>query len=760
MLREDLRKIAIKDLVEEGIISVRTSNCCFNANLKTLFDIVEYHESGQLFLNIRNAGKRTCLELEALCKEYIPQIELSVNTENLSEEEQSLRNQTAIKNLIKTDAISAINNKLIDGKDILSYLDFNKKKILEGRFLSFIDNYSIRTKNRLIKVGFEEFVINYLLVTDNILLKIHGLGHKSLEEAIDLKNRMKDELINLFDLSEEDISRLNLARQKGDIVLNSFVDEFYKTNNHLPMFWILEQQLTKNKNRSIEILIDSFPIFKDYQFKTLDELALKYNLTRERVRQIRNNTFHKTFEITNEYIEYKKDDDVANFMKLFCDKVDWEYVTKEIQDSHFINQMSYDIDCLIKQEKCSFSVEFVMQLIGYIFKDKYTLYNGFNAKKRDKLWKSVLLIKKELADIFDFEGIRDDFDKMLTDNQTEYLLDIEEHIKNSQRWINFDFDKINDITGVMKDIFLHEFGLYAEDIDDNQIKIPANKERSPFDVVYEILQTSGEPMHLEDIFIEYKKTMPEHKYTQENNSERLRPYLQKHDDITFRKRSSVFLLKKWGHVRSGTIRDNITEFLSANDLPQTIESISEYILQHFPETNQKSILSSMFSGKNFAQFKNNLFGLVNKKYPFGYELSDQQEVIRKSFEQRMLDLELFIVEEGHFPFDSSEKCKESSLGRWWYRIINNKQHINDKQQNEVNRIKVQYAEYETNKSKYEWNLNYNKLKCFILENRRLPSYNSDEKFLYGWFRRVKKDFENNDLTKEQRQKYIDIIKFI
>ena len=47
---------------------------------------------------------------------------------------------------------------------------------------------------------------------------------------------MKDELLYLINLPEEDISRLNLVRQKGDIVLDSFVTEFYKTNNHLPMF--------------------------------------------------------------------------------------------------------------------------------------------------------------------------------------------------------------------------------------------------------------------------------------------------------------------------------------------------------------------------------------------------------------------------------------------------------------------------------------------------------------------------------------------
>jgi len=761
MLRDDLRNIAIKDLLEEGKISVRTSNCCFNANLETLFDIVEYQESGQHFLNIRNAGRRTCLELEDLCKEYIPQIELSVNIEGTSEEEQNLQKQTEIENLIKTDVISAINNKRIDGKDILSYLDISKKKILEQKFLSFIENYSIRTKNRLKAIGFEEFVTDFLFVADNVLLKIDGLGRKCLEEAIDFKSKMKEELINFIDLSEEDITRLNLVREKGDIILDSFVAEFYKTNNHLPMFWILEQQLIKNQNRSIKILIDSFPIFKDYQFQTLDKIATKYSLTRERVRQIRYNSFCKTFEITNELVEYKKDDDVSKFMEWLGNKEDWKYATNVIQDSHFINQVSYDIDRQIEQEKCTFSVEFVMQLIGYIFRDEYTLYGGFDTNSRDRLWKSVLLIKKGLTDVFDFEGIREDFCSILTNNQTEYLLDIEEYIRNSQRWINFDFDKINDITSVVKDILLHEFGLYVEDVDGNQIKVPANKERNPFDVVYEILQTSGEPMHLEDIFVEFKKIMPEHKYTQENNSDRLRPYLQKHEDITFRKRSSIFLLKEWGHIRSGTIRDAITEFLLVNELPQAIETISESVLQHFPETNQKNIHSTMFSGKNFIQFQNNLFGLVSKEYPSEYEIVVQEEQ-RRSFEQRLYDFEKFLTENDHFPFSSSDDDDETSLYRWWRITNKNTNKLTERQKTEIERIKFQYANYEKNKSIYEWFINCNRLKCFVLENQNAPSSNKNnlEKFLYEWFRRAVNEFKENKLNDEQRLKFIELSKLI
>ena len=385
------------------------------------------------------------------------------------------------------------------------------------------------------------------------MLNIRGIGGGSLEEAIDLKNKMKDDLLSLINLSEEVTSKLNVVRGESEIILNDFVTKFLKENDHLPMFWILEKQLVENNNRNIGILIDTFPIFQNYQSKTLKEIAKKYNLTSERIRQIRNNVFHKTFKIKDETIKYKKNDDLISYIQLLKNKNEWTYVLELIPETHIVNRTSYDIECYLKKEQCHFSVEFVMQIIGYIFRDEFTLYGGFDINNRNKSWKSVFLIRKEFTDIFDFEKIIEEFDNILLNNETEYLLNIEDYIVNSRNWINFNFTKIDEVTSIVRDILLHQFGLYSEDIN-GLIKIPATKEKNPFDVVYEILQQKGNPMHLDEIFSEFKKILPEHKYTK---PEQLRPYLQKHKSISYRNRNSVYTLKEWKHIRTGTIRDAI-----------------------------------------------------------------------------------------------------------------------------------------------------------------------------------------------------------
>jgi hypothetical protein len=594
MLRDELKHITINSMLEDNKISVRTSNCCFNAQFNSLFDIIDYYEKGESFSNIRNAGRRTCLELETLCKEYILKLEKPVRIIDETPEEQKQKREDYIKSLIENDFLNAIETKQVDANDILNYLSISQKVILEDKFKRYSTVYSIRTTNRIRAVGFNNFVTNYLFCSDNELYKIHGLGNKSIEEAIDLKGKMKEEFLQSINLQEEDIAKINLIREKGDIMLNDFVAEFYRNNNHLPMFWILEQQLITSKNRSIDILINTFKIFQNYQFKTLDEIASIYDITRERVRQIRNGTFHGTFEITNELDGFKKTDEFVQIRQFLQRKEDWFYIVGLIQETHFVSQVSYYIQSFLTKEQCSFSVEFALKILAYIFRDKFALYGGFDLNNRDKSWKSTYLIRNEFADIFDFEKVKEEFSNKLVDSTTDYLLDIDNYIANSQCWKQFNFDKTDDITSIVKDILLHEFGLYSEDIDSNSIKIPANKELNPLDVVFEILKIKGEPMHLDDIFVEFKIIMPEHRYTQENNADRLRPFLQRHDEITFRKRNSIYLLKEWEHIRSGTIRDVIIEFLLANDLPQTVETIAEYVLQHFPETNQKNIHSTMF----------------------------------------------------------------------------------------------------------------------------------------------------------------------
>jgi len=759
MLREDLHNISIDNLLENGQISVRASNCCFNAKLKSLADIIGYYEDGKSFSEIRNAGRRTCIDLETLCKEYISRIANSTPLVKKTFDEKLQRTEAYISHLIETDFLNAVETGLIEATEILDYLSTNQKEILEDKFKQYTTLYSIRTANRIKSLGFDKFVTDYLFCSDNELYKIQGLGCKSIEkEVIELKNKVKEEFLHSINLREEDIARINLIKEKGDIMLNDFVANFYQSHNHLPMLWIIEQNLITEKSRNIDILTDTFPIFKNFKSTTLEDVATKYNITRERVRQIRNDTFHCTFEITNEVIEYKKNSNLIKFAELLQRKDDWKYLLEFLLEKEIINQNSSEIQECLKNEQCNLSFEFTLQLIGYLFRENFSLFGGFEITNKDRVWKNTFLIRKELTDIFDFEKFKEDFANHIAENETEYGLNVDEFLSNSACWTDVVYlDKFDDVANAIRNILLHEFCLCPNP--DGLIAIPATKEKSPLKMVYEILKAKGEPMHLDDIFIEFKRIVPEHKYTE---ASQLRAWLQRHEEISFRNRNSVYTLREWEHIKSGTIRDAIVEFLSENDVPQTADDITDYVLQYFPKTNVASIRTTMFNDtqKRFSFFGDNLFGLVYKEYPAEYEEMEQQGGQRKSFEQRLYNLEKFLAENDHFPFATSDNEDESSLYRWW-RIQNKKtEKLTTEQKESIERIKRQYADFESDRFTYEWFQNFNHFRLFILENSRLPSASESEKFLYGWFRRAKDDFLNDRLSEIQRTKYAELFKEI
>lgn len=781
MLRKLLKHISLQDLVSSKLLSIRSFNCCTNARFKSLYDIISYYEQGGDFRAIRNAGRKTCSELELLCKSIIRALkedETSINKQVLpnnlktlfdlkgfdqheltrqkelakkeKEDEKALEElkkaeeeikKCETEKIIKENLFNAIYAKLINPEYFFDYVTIEQKEIISTKYKELSQHYSVRTKNRLLAVGFEDFVKKYLFADDITLLDIRNLGKRSLGEAVNFKEKIKSEVYGITKLTEADVFREKIIRDKGKYFANDFVFDYYAQHNHLPMFWIAEQNLKAGEDRNVDIFVHSYPMFANTEIMSLKELAKKYDIKSERVRQIRNKMYNKAFDSDN---------------LLFQNIEDWEYYKTTFRDKKSIWLEDSEIQQLLKQEQSNFSNLFALLTLSFICFDTHT-YFGKKIDNKDSKWNNSVLIKKDISDIFDFKRFREEFCDLLTDNETEKKLDVDNFVSNSSCWLYYDYDKLESVSSIIQDILLHEFGIYSEI--DGGVIIPANKEKNPLDVVYEILKQNGKPMHIDDIFEEFKNKLPDHQYTEANQ---IRHYLHRHDSIGHRNRKSVYTLKEWKHIKSGTIRGAILEFLSNNESPQSAEVITEYVLQFFPKTNLPSVRTTMINApkQRFLFFENNLFGLKGKEYPAVYKLVENNSRQRRNFEQRLYDLEKFITEQKHFPFSSSKDKSEESLNRWWKRVIDGKTTINELQKAEVERVKEKYADYNMDKISFEWNLNYNKLKCFLLKNKFTPSATGADKYLYYWLRRAKDDFQNYRLTDEQRKKYIELVKLM
>ena len=616
-------------------------------------------------------------------------------------------------------------------------------------------------------------------VIPKIKVKKQYIEIKEVSEVIN--ELAEQELEMLLSFANTVIKSENIVKEKKRIHEKycaddfSFVTDFHAKNGHLPMFWILEQYIVNDKSREIDILTSTFNIIQNKQKLSLKEIAKKYNLSRERARQIRNDVFRKTFEIRDGDIEhtkthkkkYRKNNELnlIRYSQILQNKCDWSYMSDFLQETN-ISQESFAIQECLKKEQCNLSTEFALQVVEYIFRDIFSLFGGFKIPKKDKIWKDAFLIRKDFSDIFDFKKFIERFTKFVAGNKREYCLNIDEFLTNSACWVSvIELNKFDSIVSIVKDILLQEFNLCSNP--DGLITIPAmrktllpsTREKSLFNVIYEILQRNGNPMHLDEIFIEFKKILPEHKYTE---AKQLRSWLQRHEAISFRNRKSVYTLKEWKHVRSGTIRDAIVEFLSENDLPQTADAITEHVLQHFLETNIASVTATMRVDtlNRFSFFNDNsLFGLVCKEYPSEYEETKRQQ-IQQTFEQRLYDLEKFISENNRFPYSSPANKYEKSLYCWWKMQNRNTEQLSEQQMADIERVKNQYADLDTKKIIYGWFCHFNNLKLFLLENRRLPLARNDEKPLYHWFRRAKDDFSNQKLNEKQRKEFAELLKEI
>lgn len=375
MLKEELKKITIKNLLETGQISTRAANCCYNYKFNSLYDLIIWYKKFLSFLNFKfkNAGQKTCRELDKLCKPYILEIEDEKESIDIIEDTVQLIKKLTIQ---ERDVLLAVSNLIVNSDE---------------RFKKIFKKYS-----------------NYC--------------------------------------SEH------------------FVSDFYQRHCYLPMVWILEQYIKNNNTKEIDILVNSFNIIKNHQQLTLDQLATKHDLTRERVRQIRVNLFHTVFKVNGGHRETKKHT-LSNLDIILQSKKDWSYLLEVFEDSDILCHESYEVENYLKEEKCDFSNEFFLNLLSSLFSTKYHIFGAYNKVNKPNDWIKTFIVRREYNEIFDFEKLRVDFNNILISNESDYLLSLEDYIANSQCWKHYDYSRISSLINIVRELILYEFCIYSEEID-------------------------------------------------------------------------------------------------------------------------------------------------------------------------------------------------------------------------------------------------------------------------------------------------------
>ena len=626
--------MTIDEIYNNQEIKVRSYNICIHNGLNTITELIEYYLKHHNFYELRNCGQWTNEELIRICNKYQTFTEKNEKSENINLIEEVLSNLNRVQRNVINNFISInANNLSVRGKNALSNFlngdfnirNFSNKILLNKNFsLSTIDNIGEKTIPEL---------ENYIDIVKDFIFKINETT--SEKQLITLKN---DFLIQqTFSISNipAEISQSGSIFKLTDFLLknNAF---FSETHN--------------------SIIQETLNIYQNHKGKTLEEIAIKYNLSRERIRQIRKDCVNELFE-------------KLSFIKNFNDDLSSKY---GIELSSSLIKIDENLaEQINTKNETDFSKEFISYILAVYLNDNFIVIGNiedilqakYSTSRNRHNWSNIYIISKELPKI-DFISLANDINKRKSERIEEtYSFNFKSYLV---RFMNsIDIESINLISPIVERIINSEFNL-SVDIEDNLI-FRRNTSKQAFEYSYEALEILGKPSSVEEITQKVFELYPDYQ-TDEN---KIRASMKQKDGFIPVGRNSVFGLKKWEQelddFKGGTIRSITHDFLERSSTPKHITEITEHILKYRPNSNEKSIYNNLKidESKTFSFFKDSYIGLNNRNYPEDFEILKDSDIIeRNSWEKSYENLQKFLSLKNRLPYSSGSPEEEIKLYRW------------------------------------------------------------------------------------------------
>ena len=508
----------------------------------------------------------------------------------------------------------------------------------------------------------------------------------------------------------------------------NFVNDYREEYGHHPLFYILYNYMRLSEERSNKIYSLLYGIFDDRQ-RTIDEVASIMDISPERVRQIVSR--QKEASTTDLVKTWNKD--------VYNSLTELPYILED--NKEFLN--------LKAKEKipCSFST--FIRLFTIVFDYRIQTINGI-----DVLLNSVKMptfnFKKSVDNVLQLPNAR--FSSPTTISIDSLLV-----------------YNLEDKGGVKIAIVSPEEKKFAKalmlEIIPKISTLPISKDgcismqQNYVDVMqelYGILERKKKPMTAQSLFDAFKRKFPDHRI---QDVSQIKAVLFKDQRIKAVGKTSLYGLASWEHVFFGSIRDLLIELLQDSDVPLHIEELFDNVILHFPDTNIKSIASSMGNDTfgRFVEFDDGYFGLTSKEYSNEFS-TNLRRVKRFKFSERLDMFQQFVEQFHRFPTSNGGEM-ETSLHRWHYNITYGIIEITPSEKEEFNRMIHSYdgSGYPRNSAEHEFQIKCEDYKSFVMENHELPSITLEPDFYY-WFKRSKENY--NCFIDQRRQYFIDLMNFI
>lgn len=527
---------------------------------------------------------------------------------------------------------------------------------------------------------------------------------KSTKELFDMLQGFKYIYTSNCDISEEEINRLNHERLFPFLINREldFVLSFKADHGRYPMLYILSAYLSLSSDCTDALYAYKYGILTGEPHHN-DEVASTFFVTRERVRQLIQK-YH-----LNQSLE-------------FASIPDWKYyienaplvLTKETSIYHEI----------AKEEMLENGFSAFVGLIGSVVNYKKIRRKGERIYVKAEYEEKARKILDMLIDTCDIRYSRD------------IRIAIPSIVGDNHIYIS------------IARTFLEV--IFNIDVDeDDTFEIKQSKVDICLELV-EILDVIGYPVTLDELFMFFKDKYPEHKY---EDASQLRPGILSSNEIVAIGKSGMYGLSKW-NMFTGSVRDCAYMILSQSTEPVPDAQLVTKLLEYFPNSNYKSLMSSLVSDpkERFVHYTDSTTGLMEH-----YSLTNKVPVrVRMSFDNRLEDLKKFISDYKRWPFASGGE-DEASLARWIYNHTRRDAlpGYDPEEAKQIENLQEEYTHYPHNCSEYEFLNLCGDFKIFLEKKYRLPeeeSSNEQESELAIWFRKAIMKKEPYD---DNRNRYLE-----
>lgn len=714
--------------------SPRTINCIRNIGIRNFY--VNYLFASQVkLLTIRNFGKKSYFELENVKQDLIDYVIRSCQDPQI----------------VKVCEIEEKNVQKVKKRTLKEIAGEDKYQLIVAKYDELLQTSSLSVRARNGICSYEGDFIEDFVHSHKDVKHLSKIGRKTAGEIqgfVDEFQSYIDEIIG-HDFSEEEKSLLLMKSKYGNLV-DEYACDFYSENGSLPMFHIVENILKEEQkyNNKIQFLNYLVPMLKGGIPLTLEQIAEKCNLTRERVRQI----CTKGIGYMYRGIKPKKCDNLY-YNKVVSQTEDWAYLTDKFKNEVVIKSSS--VEEMLKQENCNLTVSIGLLIMLRIFDGQYCVVGNrpYDMNTRSKSsWNNSFVVKKELVEAFDFDDMRctleryfeeHDAEEQICQTAEELLLDF-----FMSSWNMFESSEVEAVGTVVSEILMQEYGLIPDE--ELHFLIQGHKTLTAADVLFRVLTEKYEPMTVDELY-DILQTKYSFKY---KSSASIRGIVNSDARLCMVGVDNLVALTEWEHIKLGSVREIIVQYLEKFDEPKPVHDIVGYVLR-YRDTTENSIRSTMYSGPQFRQFDNGYFGLADKSYPDEHLYAQSLE-----FKERVKEMECFLIQKKHFPFASSEDNSEINLRQWWLRNKSSDS-LNDVQQNEIKRIQDTYWYLPTDKREVRWFSSFNQYREFVQEHDRRPScYIEREKSLAEWFAKTQKEFVDGELSENEEKVYLHLCKIL